>query len=90
MRIQIATSGELDASASDYERTRDALVSAAIQDLTETIKLDALHAEAYLCRGCLEANVGPSSSKTRKRAMEDLAMAIALRPDDSYVIARAR
>ena len=39
-----------------------------------------------LARGCLEANAGPPSAKTRRRAMDDLATASELRPDDPRAV----
>ena len=84
LRVRVATK-ELDASADDFEHQRDTLLNGAVADLTEILATDKAHAEAYLVRGCLEANTpgGASAAKTRKRAMDDLAMAIALRPNDA-------
>lgn len=82
LRLQETANQLTREESPEDDKRREALVSGTIQDLNEVIKLEPFHADALLIRGCLEANVGPPSSKTRKRAMEDLIMAGELLPDD--------
>ena len=80
LRIQVAVHETAAGPAGDKQRAN--LLETACQDLSDALKGEPLHAEALLCRACLEANVGPASSKTRRRALDDLNTCIELLPDD--------